>query len=186
MISAVDFHTKEPILSMAWPIDSSDSWRTEAPASSEVGKSMTARDATSWITDVFSSTRTRILYIASVGLDHWLRFRCNHFDQFVETPNHSGVRVQIRVWIWVRVWFGSVIVLGLVWVFGEDGFEEIHYSLLFVPISYWCWVCVYCFCVWLTRKISCWVCVCCFCVRLTRKIYCWVCVCVSGFLIFGF
>ena len=102
------------------------------------------------------------------------------------TPNRSGVRVQIRVWIWVRVWFGSVVVLGLVWVFGEDGFEEIHYSLLFVPISYWCWVCVYCFCVWLTRKISCWVCVCCFCVRLTRKIYCWVCVCVSGFVIFGF
>ena len=96
MISAVDFHMKESILSMAWPIDSSDSWRTEAPALSEVGKSMTARDATSWITDVFSSTRTRILYIASVGLDHWLRFRCNRFDQFVklqivvESESRSG------------------------------------------------------------------------------------------------
>ena len=47
------------------------------------------------------------------------------------------------------------------------------------------WVCVCCFCVWLTRKICCWVCVCiladvwvCFCVWLTRKIYDQVCVCV--------
>ena len=40
------------------------------------------------------------------------------------------------------------------------------------------WVCVCCFCVWLTRKISWWLCVCCFYVWLTRKICCWVCVCI--------
>ena len=85
-----------------------------------------------------SSTRTQILYIVPIGLDHWLRFRRDRFDQFAKTPNHSGVRVWIWVWIWVQVRFGNVVVLGLDRVFEEDGFEEIHYSQLFVPISYWC------------------------------------------------
>ena len=83
-----------------------------------------------------SSTRTQILYIASVGLDHWLRFRRDRFDQSAKTPNHSGVWVRIWVWILVQVQFGSVVVLGLVRVFGEDEFKEIHYSQLLVPISY--------------------------------------------------
>ena len=116
--------------------------------------------------------------LTPISMQPFWSIRRNSKSQWSQSPD-PGLNLG-------SVWFGSVIVLGLVWVFEEDGFEEIHYSLLFVPISYWCWVCVYCFCVWLTRKISCWVCVCCFCVRLTRKIYCWVCVCVSGFVIFGF
>ena len=40
--------------------------------------------------------------------------------QSAEAP--SGGRIRIGVW----VQFGSVVVLGWVQVFGEDGFEEIH------------------------------------------------------------
>ena len=83
-----------------------------------------------------------------------------------------------QVWIWVCVW---------TWVFWRWIADFLKMDCrVCVCILTDVWVCVCCFCIWLTRKISCWVCVCCFCVWLNRKICCWVCVCVSGFVIFGF
>ena len=66
-----------------------------------------------------------------------------------------------------------------------DPFLTIHLIGLCL-YSYWCLgLCLLFLCL-VDKKISCWVCVCCFCVWLTRKICCWVCIYVSGFVIFGF
>ena len=85
-------------------------------------------------------------------------------------------RVEIWIWIWVCVW------IWVFWVFWRwiASFLKMD-CWVCVCILFYVLVCVCCFCVWLTRKISCWV-----CVWLTRKICCWVCVCVSGFVIFRF
>ena len=57
-------------------------------------------------------------------------------DSDSDLNNGRRLSSSSQVWIWVQVWFESVVVLGLVRVFGEDGFEEIHYNQLLVPISY--------------------------------------------------
>ena len=94
-ISAVDFHMEEPISSMAWPTNSSDSWGTEALTSSEVGKSMTARDATSRINDVsFFNSDPNSLYrvgrsrsLTPISTRSFWSIRQNSKSQWSPSPN---------------------------------------------------------------------------------------------------